>query len=133
MDDPVSHRQNSTRGLVSATPPSPHPDAVPRPIQRIGGLLIGLFSASFLVWLWHDALATRTFSPPAVMLFGAFTVVGLALMLIPGYREERLARGEDISGLVGNRLITPRWWAVLVLALLVGGGTALALWWQLRG
>ena len=38
-------------------------------------------------------------------------------MLIPGYREERIARGEDVSGLKGARLITPRWWAVLALAI----------------
>jgi hypothetical protein len=53
----------------------------------------------------------------AALVFPAFLVLGVALMLIPGYREERIARGEDVSGLKGARLITPRWWAVLALAI----------------
>jgi hypothetical protein len=32
-----------------------------------------------------------------------------------------MARGEDISGLSGWRLITPRWWALIVIGLLAGG------------
>jgi hypothetical protein len=47
-------------------------------------------------------------------------VAGLALVLFPGYKEERLARGEDISALSGTQLLTPRWWVVLVIALLAG-------------
>ena len=43
------------------------------------------------------------------MLFPAVFVLGVALILFPGYKEERIARGEDISGLQGWQLITPRW------------------------
>lgn len=50
-------------------------------------------------------------------------------MLIPGYREERIARGEDVSRLQGMQLITPRWWAVLALAL----AAPLANAWFIRG
>jgi len=38
----------------------------------------------------------------------------------PGYREERLARGEDISVLRGWQLLTPRWRWVLAVALAAG-------------
>ncbi|MBO0860792.1 MAG: hypothetical protein J2P21_20365 [Chloracidobacterium sp.] len=56
------------------------------------------------------------------MAFPAFCVVGLGLILFPGYREERVARGEDISKLDGLKLITARWWGILVVALVVGIG-----------
>jgi hypothetical protein len=63
----------------------------------------------------------------AAAIFPAFAVIGLALVVMPGCREERLARGEDISQLSGQELLTPRWWAVLVLALLAGLGNWLLL------
>ena len=62
------------------------------------------------------------------MLFPAFLVLGLAMIAIPGYKEERIARGEDISQLSGTQLLTPRWWVVLVLALAGGLGNL----WLLR-
>jgi hypothetical protein len=46
--------------------------------------------------------------------------MGLGLVLFPGYKEERLGRGEDISKLSGVDLITPRWWAVFVVGLAAG-------------
>ncbi|MBZ5516123.1 MAG: hypothetical protein LAN62_15000 [Acidobacteriia bacterium] len=54
------------------------------------------------------------------MLFPAVFVLGLGIIAFPGYKEERIARGEDISRLQGWRLITPRWWAILIVALLAG-------------
>jgi hypothetical protein len=54
------------------------------------------------------------------VLFPAVAVVGLGLMAFPGYTEERIARGEDVSGLSGFQLLTPRWWAIVVVALLAG-------------
>jgi hypothetical protein len=35
------------------------------------------------------------------------------MALFPGYREERLRRGEDISQLAGVALLTSRWHALL--------------------
>ncbi len=61
------------------------------------------------------------------MLMPAFIVLGLAMIAIPGYKEERLARGEDLSGLSGTQLLTPRWWAVLAVALAAGLGNWLLL------
>lgn len=59
------------------------------------------------------------------MAFTAFCIIGLGLILFPGYREERVAQGEDISELNGWKLITARWWGVLILALVVGIGNYL--------
>ena len=43
-------------------------------------------------------------------------VLGLAMVFVPGYRGERLVRGEDITQLQGWKLITPRWWVILGVA-----------------
>lgn len=101
-------------------PPNPGVRGVPRGRQRLGGAFIALLSGGFLAWTWYTALTRGYFYRKAAMLFPAFLVIGLALVAIPGYREERIARGEDVSRLSGSKLVTPRWWAVLVLALAAG-------------
>jgi hypothetical protein len=53
----------------------------------------------------------------AAMLGPAFTVIGLGLLLFPGYKTERIQRGEDISQLSGAALMTPRWWGILAMAM----------------
>jgi len=83
---------------------------------------MALVSGGFTAWSWYTMLTAGYYYRNAAMLFPAFGVFGLALVLIPGYREERLARGEDISGLSGVELLTPRWRAVLILALAAGFG-----------
>ncbi len=88
--------------------------------QQLGGLLIALVGGGGTAWMWNTALKEGYFYPKASMLLPAFCVLGLGLMLFPGYKEERTARGEDITGLTGVRLITPRWWVILTLALAAG-------------
>ena len=87
--------------------------------QRLVGLGIALLSACLIGWNWHLALTRRFFYVKASMLFPACLVLGVGMMVFPSYRQERVARGEDISKLQGLRLITPRWWAVLVVALVL--------------
>lgn len=89
----------------------------PRLKQQLGGFLIALLSAAFTAWTWSSALHDGYFYEKARMLFPAFFVLGVALIFFPGYKEERIARGEKISGMQGWELITPRWWAVFVAAL----------------
>ena len=89
--------------------------------QQVGGLLMALLGAGFTAWSWYTALNGGYFYPKASMLFPAFFVLGLGIIVFPGYKEERMARGEDISRLQGWRLITPRWWGILITALAAGG------------
>ena len=89
--------------------------------ERLGGTLITALGAGGTVWNWQRALTEGAFSLKAAMLFPAFAVLGLGLLLFPGYRTERLARGEDISSLSGLALLTARWRFILVLALAAGG------------
>jgi len=95
---------------------------MPRWKQQLGGLFIALIGAGFTAWNWRTALNEGYYYLKASMIFPAFCVVGLGLILFPGYKEERIARGEDISGMNGRELITARWWAILVVALVMGFG-----------
>jgi hypothetical protein len=89
--------------------------------QKLGGVVMVLIGGGFTAWTWRTALVEGCFSAKGSLLGPALLVLGLGMTLFPGYREERMARGEDISGLSGWRLITPRWWATIVIGLLAGG------------
>lgn len=95
---------------------------VPRWKERMGGVVIMLLGGGFTAWTWHTALTEGYYYQKASMIFPTFCFLGLGMILFPGYRTERLARGEDISTLSGTQLITPRWWVILVLALIAGFG-----------
>jgi hypothetical protein len=103
--------------MTSETPAPETTRGVPRGTQRLGGAFIALLSGSFVAWGWYTALTRGYYYRKAALIFPAFLVIGIALLAIPGYREERIARGEDVSRLEGMQLITPRWWAVLALAI----------------
>ena len=88
--------------------------------QRLGGLLLAALSAAGTAWNWHLARTEGYFWVKASIFLPACLVLGLAMILFPSYRAERLSRGEDITKLQGWRLITPRWWAIVAVALAVG-------------
>jgi ABC-type Fe3+-siderophore transport system permease subunit len=89
--------------------------------QQLFGLFLLLLGAVFTAWCWYTALYCGYYYPKASMLFPAFAVVGMGIILFPGYREERIARGEDVTRLSGMKLITLRWWIILIIALMTGG------------
>jgi hypothetical protein len=95
--------------------------------QQVGGLLLMLIGGGFWAWGWYTSINKGYFYRKASVLFPAIFVLGLGLLAFPGYKEERIARGEDISGLSGIRLLTPRWRAILVIALIAGFGNYLLL------
>ncbi len=82
---------------------------IPRWKQQLGGVLIALLGGGFTAWSWYTALNEGYFYRKASMLFPAFFILGVGLIIFPGYKEERIARGEDISEMKGWELITPRW------------------------
>jgi len=86
--------------------------------QRLFGLFLILLGAAFTAWCWYTALHTGYFYPRASMIFPACIILGAGLIIFPGYKEERIARGEDISQLNGIKLITLRWWVILIIALI---------------
>lgn len=94
---------------------------------RLGGLIIAVLGAGGTFWAWHTALGEGRFSLKAALLGPAFLVLGVGLIVFPGYREERLARGEDLTGREGLALLTPRWWFILAAALLAAAGNGLLL------
>ena len=100
---------------------------VPHRSRQLAGLAIALLSACLTAWNWYSALARGLFYLKASMVFPALLVLGIGIILFPGYREERLARGEDISHLQGWRLITVRWWVVILAALALAAANYLLL------
>jgi hypothetical protein len=102
-------------------------EPIPRWKQRLGGLLIMLLGGGFWAWGWYTALNEGYYYGKASILFPAFFVLGLGLLIFPGYKEERISRGEDISGLSGLQLLTPLWWVILVVALVAGFGNYIIL------
>ena len=92
-------------------------------LKRLVGGPIMIALGLGLIWLTEDMAVHAGRVPIRGGAFGpAVVVLGLGMLVMPGYREERIARGQNISGLTGARLITPRWWAVLVVALAAGLG-----------
>lgn len=93
---------------------------IPRNIEQLGGWIILVLG----LWLTYFTWNLPSLQGPFVLKAAAFgpgaALLGLALIAFPSYRRERLQRGEDISRLRGTQLITRRWWAVLVIALVLG-------------
>jgi hypothetical protein len=109
--------------FVRYRPPGKGEDpAANRMRERIGGILIATLGAGITIACWTDH-----FPPQAGFEFPTIAVLGLALLVIPGYRTERRMRGEDVEALSGRALITPRWWAVLVIAIVIGAINGIAL------
>lgn len=91
-----------------------------RRMERSCGLVIAVIGTLLTVWNWHLALSEGRFYEQAAMMGPILTIMGLGLIVFPGYRTERLTRGEDLDRLSGTALITARWWGVLAIA--VGSG-----------
>jgi ABC-type Fe3+-siderophore transport system permease subunit len=98
---------------------------MPRWKQQLGGLLFALLGGGWTVWTWYTALCEGYYFEKASIVFPTFGVMGIAMIFFQGYKEERIARGEDITGLHGMELLTPRWWAILVVSLAAGFGNIL--------
>jgi DNA-binding transcriptional LysR family regulator len=101
-----------------------------RAVKVAGGVFIAACGL-FVAWItWSQAMTDHAFSFKGALIGPAFFALGLGVALLPGYREERRARGEDVARLQGWRLITPRWWAVLVVGFALGAAWA---WFLARG
>jgi hypothetical protein len=88
--------------------------------ERFGGLFIAMIGAILTIWTWRSALSEGHFQIRAAMIGPTFATIGIGLVLFPGYRTERIERGEDISLLSGAALITARWWGILSIS--IGSG-----------
>ncbi|WP_310488307.1 hypothetical protein [Chamaesiphon sp. VAR_69_metabat_338] len=88
---------------------------VSRRNERLGGLFIATIGALLTIWTWRSAIDRGHYYLLAAMGAPAFTIIGIALIVVPGYRTERLDRGEDLDLLSGWELITARWWGILAI------------------
>jgi hypothetical protein len=96
---------------------------IPRWIRRLGGLFFMLLAGGFWGWGWYTAINKGYYYQKASMFFPAVFILGLGMLMFPGYKEEeRIARGEDISVLSRIKLLPPRWRVILAVALIAGFG-----------
>ncbi|HEU0298805.1 MAG TPA: hypothetical protein VFR37_05105 [Longimicrobium sp.] len=97
-------------------------------MQTVAGALNAVCGL-FLCWLaWYLVVHDQLYGPGLAFFGAAQLVFGLGLTAFRTYRNERLDRGESLEGREGWRLLTPRWWGVLVMALAAGAAYAAALW-----
>jgi hypothetical protein len=90
---------------------------VSRRNERLGGLFMAAIGVLLTIWTWRSAIDRGHYYLLTAIGAPAFTIIGIALILVPGYRTERLGRGEDLDLLSGWALITARWWGILAIAL----------------
>jgi membrane protein YdbS with pleckstrin-like domain len=88
--------------------------------QRIIGAVLVLLSTAAMGWLWYQVVKQAQYYSTLAAVVPIFLVIGLGQLVFGGYREERVARGEDVSKLSSVEMITPRWWVVLALAIIAG-------------
>jgi hypothetical protein len=89
--------------------------------QSIGGVTLFFLGLGLTIMNWSFWFNDGSFYPKAALAGPAFAILGLALVAMPGYREERLAKGQNLADYPKYKIITPRWWAVLVTGLVLGG------------
>ncbi|OGE40058.1 hypothetical protein A3D25_04620 [Candidatus Daviesbacteria bacterium RIFCSPHIGHO2_02_FULL_43_12] len=88
--------------------------------HQLVGLLIMIGGIFITRMIWSSAQDTGRYLVQAAGVGPAAVVLGIAMILFPTYREERLAKGEDLSNLKGFQLVTPRWWVIIAIGLLAG-------------
>jgi hypothetical protein len=88
--------------------------------SQIGGAMITVFSLGMTAYIWNTALTEGSFMLKGSIFFPLGAVVGVGSIFLPPPQEERLARGEDITQLNNWQIITPHWWAVLIVGVLAG-------------
>ena len=88
--------------------------------ERIGGAFLLAIGLWLILYGWHVAAMRVWFNVVGAMMGPGAAVVGLALLLVPGYRIERAARGKNLDALEGWALLTPRWRMITLGGLALG-------------
>jgi hypothetical protein len=70
--------------------------------EQLGGVLLLVLGLGLTYLIWGTALDRGYFLAKAAAVGPAFAVIGLGLVAVPGYRRERLERGEDVTRLSGS-------------------------------
>src|SRR5260370_42329202 len=87
--------------------------------QRIGGALIFLPGAGVTGWIWHRALTEGYYYRKSAMLFPAFLVIGLGMVLFP-IDAEKLKAEYGVEKIQSYRHVPPAWLGGIISALLAG-------------
>jgi hypothetical protein len=90
-------------------------------LQQIFGLIFCLLGIGAAIAAWRSPLLADPIVRRVVAAFAALALIGLAMMILPSPREERERRGDDLWELSGLRMLTARWWLVILLTIALGG------------
>ena len=81
-------------------------------------IIIGLI-LSFLFWRWISNQTHQVIFPIIQAVGPVIVVVGFGLLLFPSPVLERQSRGENLSDYPGRKMLTKRWWCIIVLAAII--------------
>jgi hypothetical protein len=92
--------------------------------QRIIGLFVLSFGSGFTIWSWYTAMNEGYYYPKAAVIFPAFGVLGLSLLLFPLDPDHLMAvHGVEKPTRLSHYPFI--WKVMLVVALAAGFGN----WW----
>lgn len=89
-----------------------------RKSEILGGCIIFVTSLGIYIYNLYLISNQKYFYPKAMSIVAAMMIVGLGLIIFPSYRRERINRGENIEELQGLKLLTTKWWGILILSIL---------------
>ena len=89
--------------------------------QRIFGLLLFILGTAFTAWIWSRGINQNYIYINASMLFPAFIIMGLGLILFPFDSQELQEKwGSDKIESIGQ--VPGVWWVIIVISILIGIG-----------
>ena len=89
--------------------------------QRILGLLLFIVGIAFTAWIWSRGINQNYIYINASMLFPAFMIMGLGLILFP-FDPEALREKWGVDRIESIGQVPGVWWVIIVVSILIGIG-----------
>ena len=89
--------------------------------QRIFGSLLFFVGVAFTVWIWDKGINQNYIYINASMLFPAFMIMGLGLVLFP-FDAEMLQEKWGVDKIESIGQVPGIWWIIIVISILIGIG-----------
>jgi len=89
--------------------------------QRIFGSLLFLIGVVITLWIWDRGINQNYIYINASMLFPAFMIMGLGLVLFP-FDAETLQEKWGVDKIESIGQVPGIWWIIIVISILIGIG-----------
>ena len=90
-------------------------------VQRIFGLLLFVVGIAFTAWIWSRGVDQNYIYINASMLFPAFMIMGLGLIMFP-FDPEALQEKWGVDKIESIGQVPGIWWVIIVVSILIGIG-----------